>query len=148
MHWRALASLLLERHPDARLLVVGGPGDAIDLPRSPRIVDLRGRHTLAETAWTLQRCALVVANDCGPAHVADAVLAPLVVLFGPTCEIKNGPRNRGVALSSDADCSPCQYDLALLDTCDNPVCMQRLSPERVADEADRVLRGNPDEPPA
>jgi ADP-heptose:LPS heptosyltransferase len=130
-----LASLLRARRPDARVCVVGTRDD--ECPEG--VVDLRGRLSLAETAWALQGCALVVGNDCGPMHVADAVLAPALVLFGPTCEVKNGPRNRGVTLTSGAPCSPCQYDLDLLDSCRDPICMLRLSPERVAAEAERML---------
>jgi ADP-heptose:LPS heptosyltransferase len=133
--WRELASLLKARRPEARICVVGSPDDEVP----PGTIDLRGRHTLAETAWTLKRCDLVIGNDCGPMHVADAVLAPALVLFGPTCEVKNGPRNRGVTLSSGAPCSPCQYDLEMLDSCDDPICMLRLPPQRVLAEAERML---------
>ena len=43
------------------------------------------------------------------------------------------------AATSDAPCSPCQYDLEMLDSCDDPICMLRLPPERVAAEAERML---------
>jgi hypothetical protein len=87
--YAALAHRLLAHAPDVQVCVVGGPGDGIQgaLPESPRLVDLRGRHTLRETAWVLKHCDLVIGNDCGPMHVADAVLARTLVLFGPTCEM-------------------------------------------------------------
>ena len=72
-------------------------------------------------------------------YVGEFKGAPTLVLFGPTCEIKNGPRNRGVTLNTDIDCSPCQYNLALLDSCDNPRCMNELTADLVLDRATKML---------
>jgi heptosyltransferase II len=40
--------------------------------------------SLSVYAALLGRAALVVANDTGPAHMAAAVGAPLISVFGPT----------------------------------------------------------------
>jgi ADP-heptose:LPS heptosyltransferase len=139
-YYGVLIDALLERFDGAQVCVFGGDGDdPSELPRRERLVDLRGKLSLAETAFVMRRCDLVIGNDCGPMHVADAALAPTLVLFGPTCEIKNGPRNRGAVLSADAPCSPCQYDLELLDTCDKPVCMHDLGVDAVLDRAARLV---------
>lgn len=140
-HYAALIEGLLERYDDAQVCILGrGEHDFPGAPpESPRVLDLRDRYTLAETAWVLRQSDLVIGNDCGPMHMADAVLAPSLVLFGPTCEIKNGPRNRGVTLNVDVDCSPCQYNLALLDSCDNPRCMNELTAELVLRSAAKML---------
>ncbi|HEB84657.1 MAG TPA: glycosyltransferase family 9 protein, partial [Bacteroidetes bacterium] len=47
-------------------------------------LDLTGRITLREAAALLQRMRVVVTNDTGPMHIAAAVGAPVVALFGPT----------------------------------------------------------------
>jgi ADP-heptose:LPS heptosyltransferase len=136
----ALVDALLERLDGAQVCVFGSEGDdPAELPRRDNVLDLRGKLSLAETAYVMRRCDLVIGNDCGPMHVADATLAPTLVLFGPTCEIKNGPRNRGAVLSVDAPCSPCQYDLELLDACDNPVCMRELGVDAVVERATRLV---------
>jgi len=138
--WPYYRELIERLRGDAQICVVGTPGDAIDLPGGA--LDLRGRHTLRETAWVLRESDLVIGNDCGPTHVADAVLSPVLVLFGPSCEIKNGPRNRGRTLESGAPCSPCQYDLELLDTCDDAICMRNLTVDAVVEAAGGLLSGN------
>jgi ADP-heptose:LPS heptosyltransferase len=137
-HFAALVDALRERWPEAQVCVVGSPED--ELP-GERAVDLRGRHTLRETAWVLKHCRLAIGNDCGPTHIADAVMTPTLVLFGPTCEVKNGPRYRGQTLSAGVSCSPCQYDLALLDSCPEPRCMENLAVEAVIERAAAILDG-------
>ena len=119
-----LVEALLAAYDGVQICIVGGGEDDFpgDPPESEHVVDLRGRLTLRETAFVLKNSDLAIGNDCGPMHVADAVLTPSLVLFGPTCEVKNGPRYRGVAVSSDAECSPCQYDLEMLDSCADPIC--------------------------
>lgn len=140
-YYAELIEKLLARHEGVQLCVIGTSTDfdVGEVPRDDRVHDLRDRYSLAETAWMLRHCDLVIGNDCGPMHVADAVLAPTLVLFGPTCEIKNGPRNRGETMNSDAACSPCQYDLKLLDTCDNPVCMTGLPADLVVERAEKII---------
>lgn len=137
----SLTELLLSRYSDAQLCIVGGPDDEFPggVPQSSRVVDLRGRLTWRESAWILQHSHLAIGNDCGPMHVADAVLCPTVVLFGPTCDLKNGPRYRGITLSRDVECSPCHYTPSVRDACQDPRCMTGLTAEGVVIEVDRIL---------
>jgi ADP-heptose:LPS heptosyltransferase len=138
-HFRALAETLVRDHPDAQVCIVGGPEDELPSEAS-QVCDLRGRHTLRETAWVLKQSRLVIGNDCGPTHIADAVLTPTLVLFGPTCEVKNGPRYRGETLSNDVACRPCQYQLTLLDSCADPRCMLDLTVETVTERVAGMLK--------
>jgi ADP-heptose:LPS heptosyltransferase len=142
-YFAELVPMLLDRHPDAQVVVIGSAiDDAGPLPATPRVVDARGT-TLRETAWLLKRCDLAIGNDCGPMHIADAVMTPCLVLFGPTCDVKNGPRYRGVSVTSDLPCSPCQYDLELLDTCPHGNCLKSIPAARVAELAGRILATPP-----
>lgn len=91
----------------ARVAVLGGPGDAETARRAAaalpaeRAVVLAGETTLdlLASAACLERCALFVGNCSGMMHVASAVGAPTVGLYGPTDERLYGPRGpRGLAL--------------------------------------------------
>ncbi len=68
-----------------RTSVLAGPCEqhvaALAWPKSTSVI--RSADTLG-MARCLQQSALVVANDCGPMHVAGALGRPLVAVFGPT----------------------------------------------------------------
>ena len=66
------------------LLIYPGPGEhAAAREIYPAAQRLEGSN-LAVYAALLQRAALVVANDTGPAHMAAALGTPLISLMGPT----------------------------------------------------------------
>ena len=133
--------MLLQKFPNLKLLIVGTENDPVDesLLKIDGIVDLRGKCSLAETAWVLKQVDLVIGNDCGPMHIADAVLAEHLVLFGPSCELKNGPRNRGGPIRVEVPCSPCQFNYNLLVTCPKAICMDGITPDLVFSHAEKVL---------
>jgi ADP-heptose:LPS heptosyltransferase len=55
-------------------------------------VDLAGATDLESLAAVIERCAVFIAPDTGPAHLAAAVRTPLVALFGPKAPHFMGPR--------------------------------------------------------
>lgn len=81
-----------------QVVVVGGPEEA---GRSKEILlaavhvgDLTGKLSLRQLAALLQTARLLVSNDSGPVHVAAAVGAKTVVLFG-TPDSATGPGRWG-----------------------------------------------------
>ncbi len=72
----------------APLLVVAGEADAEAAAALERLLAGRSFHwvrglRLPELAAVLQRCAVYVGNDSGITHLAAAVGAPTVAVFGP-----------------------------------------------------------------
>ena len=128
-----------------QLCVVGTQAD--EMPRVPmgfgNKVDLRGAYTLSETAWIMRNSDVVIGNDCGPMHIADTVGARGFVIFGPTCLIKNGPRNKIVPLCLNRKCSPCQYT-PKIEACKNPECMRELTADAVIEKIDSLLKKQQD----
>lgn len=120
----------LSRELGHRVLVLGGPGDlplADELRlhlRRPPIV-LTGRTSLGETAAALERCRILLTNDTGPMHMADALSVPLVAVFGPTNPIKFGPRSTHSVIVRES--RPCPR-------CLTP-CMHSVTPDRVVQAA-------------
>lgn len=137
-----LLSDLLQEYPEGHVGIIGGAGDRFDNPHPDdrRVVDLRGRLSLSQTAWVLRHSDLAIGNDCGPMHIADAVQTRSIILFGPSCELKNGPINKAVPLSVPVSCRPCQYG-ELLMTCEDPRCMNELSPDLVMEKVREMLAG-------
>jgi len=96
-------------------------------------VNLAGRLSLAELAELMSHAALVISGDSFPMHLASAVGAPLLTLFGPTDENKTGPRSERSRVLRPDDC----------DKCDRPrcerACLDRISVQRVLGEAGKLL---------
>lgn len=64
---------------------------------------------IPETALLLARASILITNDSGLMHLANAVKTPVVALFGPTVpELGFGPTGvRDQVLSIDLPCRPC-----------------------------------------
>jgi heptosyltransferase-2 len=72
-------------------------------------VNAAGELTFGETAALLQRAELLITNDTGILHLADAVGVPEIVsIFGPTDQRKIAPRNsRHGVVAAALECAPC-----------------------------------------
>lgn len=135
-NYKALFALL-----DARNIpwLVLGSGDSL-LPGSPR--DMTGRTTLRQSAAILAACSALVTGDSGPMHMATAVGAPVVGLFGPTTRewgfFPSGPRDR--VLEKGLACRPCS--LHGKGTCPrNAQCLAAITPEEVLAALEAVWSG-------
>jgi lipopolysaccharide heptosyltransferase I len=95
-----------------RALVAWGPGER---PLAERVAAASGgaaapcfETTLLELAAVARRAALVVGADTGPLHLACAVSAPVVGLYGPTDPARNGPfAAADEVVRVTPDCAPC-----------------------------------------
>ncbi len=82
------------------------------VPSAP-LVDLSGRTSLAELAAVLAGAGAVVSNDSGAMHLAGAVGAKVVAIFGATNEHRTSPLTSGPAspapriMATDVWCRPC-----------------------------------------
>jgi ADP-heptose:LPS heptosyltransferase len=66
------------------------------------------RTSLLAFVELARRARLVVAADTGPLHLACAVRAPVVALFGPTDPARNGPFDpEDVVVRKPPPCAPC-----------------------------------------
>jgi ADP-heptose:LPS heptosyltransferase len=64
--------------------------------------------SLLEYVELARRARIVVAADTGPLHLACAVAAPVVGVFGPTDPARNGPFGAGdITVRRQPLCSPC-----------------------------------------
>lgn len=74
----------------------------------PRCVNLAGQLRTPELSALFARSAVVVSNDSGPMHIAAAIGAPTLGLFGPETPVMYGPLGlRARALYRPTHCSPC-----------------------------------------
>jgi 3-deoxy-D-manno-octulosonic-acid transferase/heptosyltransferase-1 len=93
---------------------------------------LDGRTSLNTLAAVFQHAQVVVTTDSGPMHLAAAVGAPIVALFGPTAPWRTGPYGPShVVLRADLACSPCFKKQCLTTLYEERACMKRLSVDQV-----------------
>ena len=92
------------------------------------MMDFSGKTTLKQLAYLFQGAKVVVGNDSGPIHIAAAVSAPVVALYGPTSPTRTGPYGeQHTVLTTSLPCSPC-----FRRTCDQGTsCMTDISVESV-----------------
>ena len=138
-HFAELARRLAAR--GISVLVGYGPGErelaepALAAAPASRAID-GGASGLLGMAGVLAECRVVVAADTGPLHLAAAVGARCVALFGPKDPARYGPRAHGdirhEVLFHDVPCRPCRRR-----TCVTPQCVLGIA---VADVEAAVLR--------
>ncbi len=84
----------------------------------------------------IRRSALLVTNDTGPRHFANAFGTPVVTIFGPTHpEWTLTPRATERSLRVDVDCGPCMKRVCPLDH----RCMTRIGSDSVLAEAEKLI---------
>jgi lipopolysaccharide heptosyltransferase I len=92
--------------------------------------------TLLELAELARRARLVVAADTGPLHLACAVGAPVVGIFGPTDPARNGPWSpRDLTVRRRPLCAPCHRRQCWI----HEGVMEAIRPEEVLAAIDRRL---------
>jgi lipopolysaccharide heptosyltransferase II len=116
------AALAIQRKTRCGWLIFGGPGDrglaeeiagAFRTGSGGPICNLAGQTSLRQLCAGLKSCRLVLTNDTGPMHVAAAVGAPVVALFGSTSPAWTGPGDPAAAfrphhlLRAGVPCAPC-----------------------------------------
>lgn len=116
-----------------RCVLIGGKGEEdlgmiiADQMRTQPIV-LSGKTTIQELMSVLPHCAVLVTNDTGPMHVAQALGVPVVGIFGSTDPESTGPvGEESCLIREQVRCSPC-----LLRSC--PIdhrCMTNISTDQV-----------------
>jgi heptosyltransferase III len=98
------------------------------------ICNLAGIISLQELAVLIEQCSAMLCVDSVPFHMASALMAPVVALFGPTSEITWGPWMNPFArvVVSAMSCRPCY-----LDGCGGSKmceCLNAISIEKVLSE--------------
>ncbi len=142
-HVAAMVSLLDE----ARFVVIGSDEDStlaemVAAAAPGRVLDATGRLTLLGSAELIRRCAVLVANDSAPTHLASGVDTPTITLFGPTVPAFGfgplAPRSEALGVDGLA-CRPCHPHGPRECPLGHFSCMRTLEPSRVAAKVRNLL---------
>jgi lipopolysaccharide heptosyltransferase II len=121
-----------------QVVVFGGPEDTFceklvdQMPRD-RVFNLQGKLNLRETSAILKTCDLVVANDTGLMHMADALGVPSVLILGPTSgDLGCLPFHpRAQIVERDLWCRPCSKNGQAPCIRGRRICLEEIPVESV-----------------
>ena len=140
----ALAKRILEVHKDVVIVITGTKSDRekadIIAGFDPaRILDICGQTSIAQSAALFAHCALVVGNDGGAMHLADAMGAKVVSIV-PGLEFPNSIEpwhNIKYAVRHSVECAPC-YSFTYCPAGHNR-CMLDIPLDAVLEQCRKIL---------
>jgi heptosyltransferase-1 len=138
----ALAAALQDR-TGLRSLVTWGPAEqelaTAVVNASDGSASLAPATSVSDLAVLMREAALVVSGDTGPLHIAAAMGAPLVGLYGPTWPERNGPWDPKDVVISRANVCVCHHKRQCLR---GAPCINEITLDEVVDASVRRLRGS------
>lgn len=150
-YFAELAARQIARDRECLIAVLGGEEDRaagrqIAAVAGSRVIDLTGRLSLLAAAVVLARSRLVVANDSGLMHMAEAVKTPVLMLAGSTTRalgfFPQRPESR-VLENQALACRPCSHLGHAACPRRHFRCMRDLTPALALAELERWLRPVP-----
>ncbi len=104
-------------------------------------IDLREKMNIDEITYFISKMDLMIGNDTGLMHIAEAVGTPFIVIFGPTDEKRIGPYTPSpnfISICKDLPCRPC-YEIGKPVTCKHRKCLSEIKVEEVYKTAYKIL---------
>jgi heptosyltransferase II len=127
--------------------LIGGPADEAfvtevynKLSYNHEITNVAGTTSLQELIDIFASSSVVLTTDSGPAHIANALGTPVVVLFGAGNEKNTAPYNSQkciVMRSGQLPCEPCVSNTCKLYS--SPKCLQLLNENDIATQVAQLL---------
>jgi lipopolysaccharide heptosyltransferase II len=136
-----LLNLLINSFPDTTFKFIGSPKESVfveqiidGVQNKHRIENLAGKTDLAGLSKLMASSAAILTTDSGPAHLANSVGTPTIVLFGAGNEHNTAPYNKhnlNVIRYGKLSCEPCVKNICPL--YDIPKCMQLIDELTIID---------------
>jgi ADP-heptose:LPS heptosyltransferase len=137
-----LAKRLIERLPEARIVLTGAPNEApqaevlvADID-SESCVSMAGKTSLRQLLVLYGLAEVMVTNDSGPAHYATLTPIDVITLFGPETPAVFGARTPNSHMMwAGLACSPCVN--AFNDrqsACRHNICMEHITVDMVLEK--------------
>jgi len=136
----------LRRELGLKTVWVGGAADRRTCARAAELASALAAPCLPlpsarldDAAFVIRQARLFIGADSGLAHLATALDARAVVLFGPSDDAKWGLRDtRRAVARQDLPCAPC-FIFGYHKPCRTAACMRRISVADVLAQCRRVL---------
>ncbi len=137
----------LQKDISVPIILIGGPSDMAftqevinAFPNPGNIINKAGTTNLTELSFLMSGASVMLSTDSGPAHIANAIGLPLIVLFGAGNENSTAPFNRAnrtIIRLGQLPCEPCikntcQYGL--------PKCLEQLDETKISNAVLHYLK--------
>jgi ADP-heptose:LPS heptosyltransferase len=125
---------------DATFFIVGAPNDRayadeVIAEIGFDVENFCGETSLTDLAELFRRADLFITVDTGATHIAATTGVKMITVYGCTSPDRWHPINpNAVALTSRESCCPCTKK-----TCEEPLCLQHVTPAQVLDIAKKFL---------
>lgn len=103
------------------------------LQQNSNVINTCGQLTIGELIALIAKCDLILTNDTGPMHIAFAMKAATVALFGPCSPLQYGQNKNAYCIYKSLYCSPCVHEFAKAPCGGNNQCMKKIATKEVTD---------------
>lgn len=139
MKGRKLLSDLIAAFPNAQLGLIGATkekGFVDDLMQgllhAKNLVNFSGKTNLDELVELMASAQVILTTDSGPAHLANSLATPTIVLFGAGNEWNTAPYNKQnlhIIRAGQLPCEPCVKNTCILYGV--PKCLELLDGQQI-----------------
>ncbi len=139
----AAVGAALRRKYGGTVVIVGEPeeqatGEMLVQQLGEPYLNLIGKTSLVTLGAVIDRLSVLITNDTGPAHIAYALGAPTVTIFGAGNPATNGPLQEGPfrVLAHPVPCRPCGQEICPI----GYACLEGVTVAMALDAADKIIR--------
>ncbi|MBF0440630.1 MAG: glycosyltransferase family 9 protein [Oligoflexales bacterium] len=128
-------------YPGIKIILLGANEDILQVNNlvamvgdGANIVNLAGKTSIRELLVLIEKTALMISNDSGPAQFTAGYQTQSIVLFGPETPVLYKPANKKTTVFyKSLYCSPCLnvYHNKGFDFCNENRCMKEIGVEEV-----------------
>ena len=144
--WPGYASLIAKMQiSNFKIIIVGDKSDKaiadeITAAAGAEILNFCGKLDLAQLTYALSKAKLLVTNDTGAMHIAEAAGTPVIAIFGPTVrQFGFAPwRKESRIIETELDCRPCALHGSKQCPKGHFNCMKLITAEQVLSEIQRM----------
>ena len=147
-NFSTLAKMIVDEWDDALVLITGSRAEkeeALGMQERmghPRFRSFAGMHKLMAITALYNVSTVLVTNDSGPGHFSAITPIRSIVLFGPETPKLYGSLGNTEPIWAALSCSPCVTAANQKNSaCNDNVCMQLITPERVLQSVRGVMNG-------
>lgn len=148
-----LINLMNKHYSGITIVVVGTKKDLTPevvsvLNKYTSIINVAGATSFSQLANIIVGAKLVICNDSGIMHVANALSVQLIALYGPTDYTRTAPLGKmSVMMREDLDCMPCMFNGQISEQeayrrCSHKLCMYSLNSKMVFEVASKLLESD------